>query len=59
MPTRQGGGAAISPGSLPRGTLGRTRAGLPVASTPCTAKTFLAKSIPTVTIAVDFPFPAS
>jgi hypothetical protein len=42
--------------SLPRGTLGRTRAGLPEASTPCTAKTFLARSMPTVTIAMDFPF---
>src|SRR5688572_24723408 len=41
---------------LARAKLGRTSAARPVASTPCTAKTFLARSIPRVTIAMDFPF---
>ena len=56
MPMRHGGKAAISSSSLPRGTLGQTSTGLPVASTPCTAKTFYPKSIPIVTIVMDFPF---
>lgn len=46
LPIRQVGNCAVSSISLPRGTSGRTRAGLPVSSTPCTAKTFFAKSIP-------------
>lgn len=33
--------------TLPRATLGRTSTSLPAAFTPCTAKTFFAKSIPT------------
>ena len=46
----------MSSSSLSRATLGRTSAGLPEASTPCTAKTFLARSMPTVTMGMDFPF---
>ena len=38
------------------GALGRTSTALPVASTPCTAKTFFAKSTPIITIVMDFPF---
>ena len=30
--------------------------GLPLSSTPCTANTFLARSIPTVIMLMDFPF---
>jgi hypothetical protein len=41
--------------SLVRGTSGRTKTALPVSSTPCTAKTFFARSIPTVTIALTSP----
>lgn len=37
---------------LGAGRLGLTNAGFPVASTPCTAKSFLARSIPMVTMAV-------
>ena len=48
MPMRHGGSGAMSSSGLPRGTLGRTSTGLPLASIPCTAKTFFAKSIPTV-----------
>lgn len=56
MPIRHGGRLAMSSSSLSRATLGRTSAGLPDASTPCTAKTFLARSMPTVTMLMDFPF---
>ena len=56
MPVRPGGKAAVSFDSLVRGTLGQTRTALPVASTPCAAKTFFAKSIPIVTLVMDFPF---
>ena len=38
--TVHGGSEAISSCSLARGTAGRTRAGLPASSTPCTANTF-------------------
>ncbi|OYZ77148.1 MAG: hypothetical protein B7X65_17020 [Polaromonas sp. 39-63-25] len=37
-------------------TTGRTGVGIPASSAPCTAKTFLARSIPAVTIAV-IPLP--
>ena len=40
--------------SLLRAASGRIRAGLPVSSTRFTAKTFLARSIPTVTMAMIF-----
>jgi len=33
-----------------------SRPRLPVSSTPCSANTFLARSIPTATIPMDFPF---
>ena len=36
-----------------------TSTGLPLSSTPCTANTFLARSIPTVTMRMDFPFRGS
>ena len=56
MPITQGGSDAISPWSLSRGRAGRTNSALPASFTPWTAKTFLARSIPTVRIAMDFPF---
>lgn len=57
MPMRHGGSAAMNSSSLARATLGRQSTGLPVASTPCSAKTFFARSIPMVTMAVmEFPF---
>ena len=40
-------------------TLGRTNSGLPAGLTPCTANTFLARSMPTNTITMDFPFRVS
>jgi hypothetical protein len=40
-------------------TLGRTRSGLPAVLTPCTVNTFFARSMPTTTIAMDFPFRVS
>ena len=55
MPMRQGGRLAISLNNLARGTSGRTSIGLPVLSTQCTAKTFFARSIPTVTIVMTSP----
>jgi len=55
MPIRQGGSDATSGSSLPRVTAGRCSATLPVASTPCRANTFFARSMPSVTIAMDFP----
>ncbi len=55
MPMRQGDRLAISPNNLARGTSGRTSIGLPVLSTQCTAKTFFARSIPTVTIVMTSP----
>lgn len=45
----------MSSSRLAHGILGRTNTALPVASTPCTAKTFLARSIPMVTMAVMTP----
>jgi hypothetical protein len=59
MATVHGGSEAISSCSLARATAGRTSAGLPASSTPWTAKTFLARSMPTWTMAVDFPFRVS
>src|SRR4051812_29700069 len=56
MPSRQGGNDATSSRSFQRGTLGRTSTALPVASSPCRSNTFLARSIPRVTIAMDSPF---
>ena len=47
MPMVQGGRVAINSCSLARALLGRTSSGLPAWLTPCTAKTFLARSMPT------------
>ena len=55
VPIKHGGKLAISSSSLLRFTSGFTSSGFPDAPTPCTAKTFLARSIPTVTIDMDFP----
>jgi hypothetical protein len=52
-----GGSEATSSSCLERGRLGRTGAGLPVASTPCTAKTFFARSMPTDTMVMGLPLP--
>ena len=51
-----GGSEATSACSLARATLGRRRSTCPVSFTPCSANTFLTRSMPTVTIAMDFPF---
>ena len=56
MPMVQGASVAMSSSSLLRGTLGRTSSGLPASLTPWTAKTLLARSMPTNRIAMDFPF---
>ena len=56
MPIMHGGSVATSSSNWSRRTLGRTSSALPDSSTPCTAKTFLAKSIPRVIIFMDFPF---
>ena len=56
MPIRHGGSCAISDSKSARDTFGFTSAGLPLSSTPCTAKTFLARSIPTVIMLINFPF---
>jgi hypothetical protein len=45
--------------NLARGTLGRTSSGLPAGLTPFTSNTLLARSMPTNTIAMDFPFRVS
>ena len=45
--------------SLARGTLGWRNCTLPAASTPCRAKTLLAVLMPTVRIAMNFPFRVS
>ncbi len=55
MPIRHGGRLAISGNKSARETLGLTNAGLPLSSTPCTANTFLARSIPTVIMFMTFP----
>jgi hypothetical protein len=56
MPMVQGGKAATTSRSLARATLGWRSCTAPVAFTPCNAKTFLARSIPTQTMDMDFPF---
>jgi hypothetical protein len=56
MAIKQGGSAAMASKSLARGTAGRTSAGLPASSTPCRANTFFAKSMPTHTMVMGFPF---
>lgn len=53
MPTVHGGGYASSSISSARDTSGRTNDGLPALSTPRSANTFLARSIPTTTTALD------
>lgn len=57
MPMMHGGNAAITSLSLARGTAGLTNPALPAALTPCTAKTFLARSIPTNKIVTRLPLP--
>jgi hypothetical protein len=47
---------AISALSLARATLGWRNCTEPVSFTPCSANTILARSTPTVRIAMDFPF---
>ena len=56
MPIRQGGNWATISSNCPRTTLGLINTALPLWSTPCKANTFLARSMPTVTIPMDFPF---
>ena len=56
MPMTHGGNWTINGNSCSRVTLGLTSTALPLSSTPCTAKTFLARSIPTVIMFMDFPF---
>lgn len=53
---QQQGGQEAPASSRLRGTFGRTSTVLPVASTPCGANTSLARSIPRVTMATEFPF---
>ena len=55
MLIRHAGRLAMSSSSLARATSGLTGTGLPLSSMPCTAKTFFARSIPTVTIAMTCP----
>src|ERR1019366_9541553 len=55
MPITHGGSAATTALSLPRATFGCFSLGAPASSTPCSAKTFLARSIPRVTIAMTSP----
>ena len=56
MPIAHDGNEAISAPNVPRGTLGLTNPALPASFTACSAKTFLARSIPTNKIAMDFSF---
>lgn len=55
MPIRHAGNCAVNVASWPRGTRGLASIALPVSSTPSMGNTFLARSIPIVTIAVEFP----
>ena len=55
MPMVHGGRLATSAFSLVRGTRGCSNSGLPASFTPCSAKTFLARSIPTVRMAMTSP----
>jgi hypothetical protein len=50
MPIKHGGDRAIRSTSAERATLGRTRTGVPAASTPCRANTFFARSMPRLTM---------
>jgi hypothetical protein len=59
MATVHGGKPAMSSCSLARGATGRTSASLPPSCTPCTAITFLARSMPAYRIAMGFPFRVS
>jgi hypothetical protein len=59
MPMVHGAKLAITSCSLPRGTLGRTSSGLPASVTPWTAKTFLARSMPTYRMSMAFPIRTS
>src|ERR1035437_5311960 len=53
MPMTQGGNCAMRGRRCSRDTFGLTNADLPLSSTPCTANTFLARSIPTVIMLMD------
>ena len=50
MPIRHGDNRATCSSILSRETLGSTSTALPAASTPCSAKTFFARSMPSVTM---------
>src|SRR4029453_16214521 len=50
-----GGNNATSSLSLARATFGRCSSGLPASFTPCSANTFLARSIPTIEIDMHLP----
>lgn len=52
MLIRQSGNSAINTANWSRGTFDFTSTALP---SPCTAKTFLARSIPIVIMLLDFP----
>ena len=54
MPMVHGGKLAMSGSSCSRLTLGLTSAAWPFSSTPCTAKMFLARSIPIVIMFMTF-----
>ena len=59
MPIRQGGNWATIASNWPRATLGLIKTALPLWLIPCKANIFLARSMPTVTIFMDFPFRAN
>ncbi len=56
MPITHGGSWAISSTSMSRATFGLTSTALPLSSMPRTAKTFFARSIPTVIVLIDLSF---
>ena len=56
LPIVHGGNDATNATSLLRATVGRRSSTVPTPFTPCSANTFLARSTPTVRIAMDFPF---
>jgi hypothetical protein len=53
---KDGGRAATTSLSSWRASLGWRNCISPLSFTPCSANTFLARSSPTATIAMDFPF---
>jgi len=58
IPITVGGRAAISTPSLARDTLGWRSSTVPPTLTPCTAKTFFARSIPVAIMAMELPLPS-